>query len=93
MKYSISAALAAVLLVATTNVALADNPNWSADKAAQVEQNRNTNSGIGNGGEGAGGFEKPNEVGTNANNPDLDPGNSGSQCQGGKNNAANGDAC
>ena len=93
MKYFISTALAATLAVASASVALADNPNWSEEKAAQVEQNRFANSGIGNGGEGAGDFEKPNEVGSNGNNPDLDPGNSGSQCQGGKNNENNGDSC
>lgn len=95
MKYIMSTALAAALLTGSANVALADNPNWSAEKAAQVELNRNANSGLGNGGEGGGdgSFDKPNEVGSNAANPDVDPGNSGNQCQGGKNNAANGDSC
>jgi hypothetical protein len=93
MKYFISTALAVTLVVASASVTLADNPNWTVEKAAQVEQNRFANSGIGNGGEGAGDFEKPAEVGSNSNNPDLDPGNSGNQCQGGKNDENNGDSC
>jgi penicillin-binding protein 1A len=59
----------------------ADNPNWSPEKKQQVEQNRNSNSGLGNGGEARNGRSLRSELSPR----DVDPGNSGNQCQGGKN--------
>lgn len=78
--------LVVATLIATPAAVFADNPNWSEDKAGQVDQNRNTNSGLGNGGE----RQKNNGdwVATNKGETggrDQDPGNSGNQCQGGKN--------
>jgi hypothetical protein len=77
MKYFISTALAATLVVAAASVALADNPNWSEEKAAQVDANRNSDAGIGNGGErlrrnGTWGSTTNGEDG----GQDVDPGNS-----------------
>jgi hypothetical protein len=89
MKYFISTALAATLVVAAASVALADNPNWSEEKAAQVDANRNSDAGIGNGGErlrrnGTWGSTTNGEDG----GQDVDPGNSSDHnqaCTGGGN--------
>ena len=43
-------AVAAGMLV-LPSLGFADSANWDAEKAAQVDQNRNTNSGLGNGGD------------------------------------------
>ncbi|MBL6429177.1 MAG: hypothetical protein HOY44_16755 [Maritimibacter sp.] len=83
-KTLISIAVAA--LVTAPFAVVADSANWSEEKAAQVDQNRNTNSGNGNGGE----RQRNNGSWTSTTNGetggrDNDPGNSGNQCQGGKN--------
>ena len=82
MKYFISAALAATLAVASASVALADGPNWTEEKATQVDENRNSNAGIGNGGER---IRRNGEWTATTNGEDggqdVDPGNSGEHNQ------------
>ena len=82
MKYFISAALAATLAVASASVALADGPNWTTEKATQVDENRNSNAGIGNGGERnrPNGVWQPTTYGEDGG-WDVDPGNSGDHNQ------------
>lgn len=60
--------------------ALADSDNWSPSKQTEVDVNRNANSGLGNGGE-----RRVGSIRTELADRDLDPGNSGEQAQGGKN--------
>jgi hypothetical protein len=80
--------LAVAFLVSVPTATLADSANWDAEKAAQVDRDRNTNSGLGNGGEAlVGGAWVPlaSEETSGFRRRDQDPGNAGSQCQGGKN--------
>ena len=87
MKLKFALVLATTAAFVLPQLAVADNENWSEEKAATVEQNRNTDSGLGNGGErekkggGCCRSTKNGELG----GQDLDPGNSGAQDQGGKN--------
>ena len=82
--------IVALMLVVGT-AAMADNPNWSAEKAAQVANNRCANAGLGNGKELIRGgeclqgdelknsSENPSDKGNGQpqGKPDIDPGNSG----------------
>ena len=80
MKMSLKALIPVALLVAgfSSTTVLADNPAWTADKAAQVAINRCANSGGGNG------AERINNKGNCVSKPnksedwkkDIDPGNS-----------------
>lgn len=56
---------------------IGDGKNWSEDKAAQVEANRNSNAGIGNGGERKKDGEWQATVNGEDGGGDVDPGNSG----------------
>ncbi|SNT05837.1 hypothetical protein [Tropicimonas sediminicola] len=60
------------------------NPKWNDEHAAFVDQARNTNSGIGNGGETPD-FENGGWMSFPSESLDRDPANSRLQCQGGKN--------
>jgi hypothetical protein len=86
-KFALAVAAAVLVL---PGLGLADSANWNDEKATQVDQNRNTNSGLGNGGEYknkiTGNWESPPYLGNAELSPlDKDPGHSGNQCQGGKN--------
>lgn len=93
MKNIIVSALATILVLASPSPILADNPNWSPEKKQSVETNRELNSGLGNRGETYGGgtieFEFDPDL-DDRDRGDRDPGNSGSQCQGGKNSNTGG---
>lgn len=69
------------MLAASAGTVMADNANWSTDKADQVEANRNSDAGIGNGGErnfrGTWGPTIQGEDGR----LDVDPGNSSNHNQ------------
>ena len=51
MKKIANTLLISTLLIASTGGAFADSKNWSAAKKQQIEVNRNSDAGIGNGGE------------------------------------------
>lgn len=93
-KLLVTSAIAALL--ATTSIAAAKNGLAIGQDEEALAMTKASNSGLGNGGEKVNKngevVDKANEVGT-GNNPDIDPGNSGNQCQGGKNNEFNGDSC
>jgi hypothetical protein len=93
MKISLKTLIPVALLAAgfSSTTVLADNPNWSPEKAAQVAVNRCANAGKGNGKERiyadgscgtnllAGGRDNP-EVSDGSDGqkyPDIDPGKSG----------------
>jgi hypothetical protein len=82
--------LLVVAIMASSGAAFADNANWTDEKAAQVDTNRNTDSGLGNGGEKQKNNGNWKDIGKETNKNDVDPGNSGNQCQGGKNEKSGG---
>ena len=78
MRKMLRMTLAMGLIVASTQAGLADGKNWTAEKAAQIDTNRTSNAGLGDGGER---FFKGTWQGTiyGEDGPmDMDPGNSGS---------------
>lgn len=87
MKKLTILALSSIVAFGISGPVFADSANWDADKASQIEDNRNSNAGIGNGGE----KQKKNGDWTATKNgedggQDVDPGNSGDHnqaCSGG----------
>ena len=79
----VSASLA--IFAFLVSAALADSINWSDEKKVQVSQNRDTNSGLGNGGEVQKSRTGWRSTGEETDDTDDDPGNSGNNSQGGKN--------
>lgn len=72
-------AMTAALVVSFAAPSFADNANWSASKAKQIDANRNSDAGIGNGGERRrprNGQWLPTRYGEDGG-LDVDPGNSG----------------
>ena len=51
MKKIIAVILTIGVIAVLSAPAMADSPNWDQTKIDQVEKNRNTNCGVGNGGE------------------------------------------
>ena len=69
--------LSALVLAASSGSVMADNANWSTQKARTVDANRNSDAGIGNGGERRifSGNWVPTYYGEDGRR-DIDPGNS-----------------
>lgn len=80
---TLCAVVTSLLLSLPAPVALADSDNWSPSKRHQIERNRNSDSGLGNGGE-----KRLRDINKETNRTDLDPGRSDEQAQGGKNDGS-----
>ncbi|MGR3802534.1 hypothetical protein [Marinibacterium profundimaris] len=87
MKILHTTAVVAFISVSAISPVAADSANWSEEKAAKVDANRNSNAGIGNGGERK--TDEGDWVATNNGEDgsrDVDPGNSAGNnqaCSGG----------
>jgi hypothetical protein len=89
MRNLLATALAVGLAAGIATPVLAGGKNWTQDKIDQVNQNRLSNAGVGNGGEDLGDPSDPNDdTVPNISGEDFsddDPGNSGQHNQAGKN--------
>ena len=74
--------LATTATIALSVAAFADNPNWDQSKANQIDRNRNSDAGIGNGGERYNPTDGWRETRDGEDGGwDRDPGNSGDHNQ------------
>ena len=73
--------LSALALAASAGSVMADNPNWSAERAAEIDANRNSDAGIGNGGERVNAGNWSSTSRGEDGGLDVDPGNSGGNNQ------------
>lgn len=81
MKKILLASTCVTLALMAPAISMADSANWTAEKAAQVDANRNSDAGIGNGGERKVRGKWRATLWGEDGPMDVDPGNSGDHNQ------------